>query len=520
MPDRNLLAAEKEDLTRKLAEKHRALMECEARFEAIFNSSQTFTSLCTADGVVLDVSGPSLELGDVRIEDCVGLHIWEAPIYAGHPEEAAKVRDAVHRTADGPLRYESRVCAPNGEWRTFDVTARPVRAHLGGEIRFVVLEARDLTAERAAEDRARRAERMEALGLLTGGIAHDFNNFLTVVIGALEMVVRAPDRPNRHALVQAAFEAAQKAESLNKQLLAFARRAPIAAQQTDVAAALHELAPLLRKAVGESVEVHIHAQGECQRVNVEAAQFEAAILNLCVNARDAMPSGGSITIEARPADPDELALSDLARPALVVAVKDTGAGIPPDVLPRIFDPFFTTKGTGEGTGLGLSQVYGFAQQTGGTVEASSVPGQGSTFKLILPCTAAEPAAQETSAGGGSWCSVRSAILVEDDDSVCEIAAAMLHELGVEDVVTVAAGRDAQRVLETRSFDLLLTDVIMPGGLNGVELAEWARARRPDIKILLVSGWTADALTRNHADLPMLQKPFDLRALREAIRNLA
>jgi PAS domain S-box-containing protein len=519
MPDRKLLAAENEDLKRRVVEQVRALRECEARYDAVFNSSLTFMSVCTADGVVLDVSGPSLELGHVKIEDCVGKHLWEVPLYAANPEEAAKAKAAVEQASRRMTHYESRILAPDNEWRVFDVVIRPVRPQLGGEARFIVLEGRELTATRSAEERARRAERMEALGLLTSGIAHDFNNFLTVVIGALDLVVRSPERGNRDTLIAAALEAAQKAEGLNKQLLAFARRAPVALQETDVGVALHALEPMLKKAVGEAVELHVRAGGDRQHVRMEPAQFEAAILNLCLNARDAMPSGGEIRVEARPATAEEKAVADLTEPSVTVSVSDTGVGIAPDVLTRIFDPFFTTKGAGGGTGLGLSQVYGFARQTGGAVDVSSAPGRGTTFRLILPCAPKQAKAAGAASEASDPLAIRSALLVEDDESVAGVTAAMLTELGLE-VVAVGNGPEAQAVLAKRGFDLLVTDVIMPGGLNGVELAKWARERQPDLKVLLFSGWTADALIAAPADVAILQKPFDLTGLKSAITHLA
>jgi PAS domain S-box-containing protein len=518
MPDRKLVAAENEGLKGRLVEQARALSECEARYDAVFNSSLTYLCLCTADGVVLDVSAPSLALGGVKIEDCVGKLLWEVPLYAQNLEEAAKVEAAVRGSSAGLVRYESHVVATDNEWRVFEVVIRPVRPHLGAEPRFIVVEGRDLTATRSAEERARLAERMEALGLLTGGITHDFNNFLTVVIGALDMVVRGPTRANRDALVEAALEAAQKAEALNRQLLAFARRAPVAAQEEDVGAALHSLEPLLKKAVGEAVELRVHQAGESQHVRMEPAQFEAAILNLCVNARDAMPSGGRIEIEARPATAEERAVAEITSMAVTIAVSDTGTGIEAEVLPRVFDPFFTTKGAGHGTGLGLSQVYGFARQTGGGVDVASAPGRGSTFKLILPCVPSREPAPGAISETAQPLAIRSALLVEDEQSVAGVTAAMLVELGLE-VVTVSNGPEAQRALEARPFDLLVTDVIMPGGLNGVQLAEWARVRRPEMKVLLFSGWTADTLAKAPGEFAIMQKPFDLKGLKFAIEKL-
>ncbi|HKR86681.1 MAG TPA: ATP-binding protein [Phenylobacterium sp.] len=518
MPDRNLLAAEIDGLRRQLAENARNLNQCEARYDAVFNAAQTLIALCTVEGVVLDVNRKLLETTGARIEDCVGRNIWECSWYANQQEEAARLKAVIEEHPGQTLQYEARYATPEGGWAAYDIMIRPVRAQVGGDVRFIVIEARDLTAIRMAEERAHRSERMEALGLLTGGIAHDFNNFLTVVIGALDMVVRRPEKSNRGALIEAALEAAQKAEALNKQLLAFARRRPLAAQDVDVGAALRGLEPLLRKAVGEAVDMHVHVSAEAHSVRMESAQFEAAVLNLCLNARDAMPSGGRLDVDVRQAAREEARQAEIAGPAIVVAVSDTGEGIEPEVLPRVFDPFFTTKGAGHGTGLGLSQVYGFARQTGGGVDVASVPGKGSTFKLILPCAPAVRARPGRDTDVGEPLAIRSVLLVEDDEGVAGVSAAMLGELGLE-VISAANGPDARRVLVSDDFDLLISDVIMPGGMNGVELAHWARSQRPGIKVLLVSGWSADTLVTASPDLPILQKPFDIATLKRAIERL-
>jgi CheY-like chemotaxis protein len=332
------------------------------------------------------------------------------------------------------------------------------------------------------------------------------------------MVVRHPEKSNRTFLIEAALEAAQKAEALNKQLLAFARRTPLAAQEVDVGMALRSLEPLLRKAVGEAVDMHVHVAADAHAVRMESAQFEAAILNLCLNARDAMPSGGRLDVEVRQGSQADAAQAEIAGPCVVIAVSDTGQGIQPEMLSRIFDPFFTTKGAGLGTGLGLSQVYGFARQSGGGVEVASVPGKGSTFKLILPCAPAARAPQGDAPDAGGPLAIRNVLLVEDDEGVAGVTMAMLGELGL-DVVCATNGPDARRILTGDGFDLLISDVIMPGGMNGVELGHWARSERPGIKVLLVSGWTADTLVAAPPDLPILQKPFDLASLRRAIKNL-
>ena len=518
MPERHLLAQENETLKRQLVERSRSLHETEACYDAVFNSALANMAICSVDGIVLDANRTALGINDLQIGDCVGKYLWETPWYDNHREEGAKVKAAIQARSGRITRYESRVRLPNDEWGVFETNIRPVRANVGGDVRFLVIEARDLTSVKASEERAHRAERMEALGLLTGGIAHDFNNFLTVVIGALDLVVRRPDKGNRDALIEAALEAAQKAEALNKQLLAFARRTPVAPQDTNVGATLQSLAPLLKKAVGEAVEVRVHVSGGPQTVRMDLAQFEAAALNLCVNARDAMPSGGVIDIEVRPATPQEAANLDVKAPAVTIAVKDTGVGIPADILPRVFDPFFTTKSMGGGAGLGLSQVYGFARRSGGAVDVASPAGHGAIFKLVLPCATATALASESAPDPWRALAFRTALLVEDDPSVASVTEAMLTELGLE-VVTTSDGPEAQRLLERSAFDLLMTDVIMPGGMTGVQLAEWARRRRPEMKVLLFSGWAAEQMVGLQAGPGLLQKPFDLAALRRALVSI-
>jgi CheY-like chemotaxis protein len=265
--------------------------------------------------------------------------------------------------------------------------------------------------------------------------------------------------------------------------------------------------------------MRVHVSADAHAVRMETAQFEAAVLNLCLNARDAMPSGGRLDIEVRQAATQEAAQTEEGRAAIVVSVSDTGEGIEPEVLSRIFDPFFTTKGAGHGTGLGLSQVYGFARQTGGVVDVASVRGKGSTFKLILPCAPAVRARRGGEADVGEPLAIHNVLLVEDDEGVAGVTMAMLSELGLE-VVCAANGPDARRILTNASFDLLISDIIMPGGMNGVELAHLARNHHPAIKLLLVSGWTADTLVAAPPDLPILQKPFDIASLKRAIEKLS
>jgi len=377
-------------------------------------------------------------------------------------------------------------------------------------------------AEKAkAEADLMHAQRMEAVGRLTGGVAHDFNNLLTVVIGALDMMLKAPDDARRQArLGEAALAAARRGERLTHQLLAFSRRQTLRPEPTDLNALILEGEPLLRRAVGEAVRLDLKLSEKPARVNVDPAQFEAALLNLVVNARDAVSEGGRIVIETRVRRLRAGQVAEMvAGDHVCIAVSDDGAGIDPDVLPRIFEPFFTTKAVGKGTGLGLSQVYGFSRQSGGGLDVESVPGGGTTIRMFLPAirgaAAAPPAAQDAplrpSRPG------RRLLLVEDDAAVAAVAAEMIESLGFEVRVTDHAAA-ALQILGTQTFDVMLTDVVMPGGMSGVELARTTSREWPAMSVVLASGYAAEEMDRVVADAPwpFVRKPYSRETLAEVL----
>ncbi|WP_426026814.1 PAS domain S-box protein [Brevundimonas sp. TWP2-3-4b2] len=368
-------------------------------------------------------------------------------------------------------------------------------------------------AEKArAEADLMHAQRMEAVGRLTGGVAHDFNNLLTVVIGALDIMLRSPnDAAKRQKLGEAALAAARRGEGLTHQLLAFSRRQALRPEAMDLNAQIRQSEPLLRRAVGEAVEFKLKLKRGGARVNVDPSQFEAALLNLVVNARDAVGDKGRIMVQTLSCAVGPGEVTDLPPGDYVcVTVSDDGSGMPPDVIARVFEPFFTTKAIGKGTGLGLSQVYGFARQSGGAAHISSTVGQGTEIKLYLPpLTGALAAAVESRPQAASpMAAGRRLLLVDDDASVTVVALELLEGLGLE-VRAVDTAPQALDLLKRERFDIMLSDVVMPGGMTGIELARRCERDYPAMRIVLTSGYAGEdvdaALT--DAPWPFLRKPY-------------
>ena len=396
---------------------------------------------------------------------------------------------------------------------------------------------RDMTEKRRAEEaleEARaalaQAQKMEAVGQLTGGVAHDFNNLLTVITNSLDLLetrVR-PDAQMRR-IIESAQRASERGAGLTKQLLAFSRRQPLRPEIHNINTLIVGFEAVLRRACPEPIELEMRLDPKPLAANIDSAQFETALLNLIVNARDAMPKGGRVSIATgrKTLSPAQTkAMSGIAPGDYVtVAVADTGQGMPAEVVNRVFEPFFTTKEVGKGSGLGLSQVYGFVTQSGGHVAIGSKPGSGTTVTLYLP--AATVAALGHPAGRPSMARTPLAgrvLVVEDDPEVLDVTVEMLRALGWE-VLTAPDAPSALSVLRRDpDIDVLFTDIVMPRGMNGVELAREARRLRPELRVLLASGYPASALpagngTSDEGEFPFLSKPYRASELARHLRAL-
>ncbi|HYG48953.1 MAG TPA: ATP-binding protein [Allosphingosinicella sp.] len=358
-----------------------------------------------------------------------------------------------------------------------------------------------------AEEQLRQAQKMQALGQLTGGIAHDFNNLLTVIQGSAD-ILRRPGiaEAKRIRFAEAIVQTAGRAAALTGQLLAFARRQPLKPEVIDLNAHISGMTDLLDRTLGERVEIRTDlAEGLCA-IEADPAQLESAILNIAVNARDAMPEGGALTLHTGEAPP----LAD-GRPAIFVAVSDNGTGIEEEVLGRIFEPFFTTKSVGKGTGLGLSQVYGFAAQTGGDVQVESVVGEGTTVTLILPCSEGGGAPVERPEPGAERKHRTGRILlVDDNEEVGAFAETLLAELGHR-VMRARTGAEALEMARTGGFDAVFTDVVMPG-MSGIELADALGPVLPGIPVVLTTGYSDEITRAGGAGRPVVFKPYRLETL--------
>ena len=418
--------------------------------------------------------------------------------------------------------------APLNAW--IELRASPVAGALN-------LHMRDVTIRWQTEEKLRQVQKLEAIGQLNGGVAHDVNNLLTVILGNLELLaMRAEDRlagipealeePRLDvALAEAGLRAGESASQLMHRLLAFSRRQPLAPQVVAVGEVLRSLQPLMRRTMSEQVSLRMHWPAGLWHALVDPAELESAILNLSINAQDAMPGGGRLNIEASNVVIDSVyaAVAGLDRTGeyIVIAVQDTGTGMPRDVMARAFDPFFTTKAPGKGTGLGLSMVYGFARQSGGQVMIDSEPGRGTMVRLFLPrALPPEPVARPSLRGGAAGGS-ETILLVEDNDLVRAHTEAMLRGLGYL-VFAASDGPSALLLLdEGRRPDLLLTDVILPGGLTGRDVAEAAQDRVPGLRVLYISGYSGDVLMENGRLPPgveLLAKPFRRSELAARVRK--
>jgi PAS domain S-box-containing protein len=449
------------------------------------------------------------------------------PKIAGSPVEAAWLNALAGRTS--ALQDRTFSIVQTGRSGIYDASFAPLRDADGAIVGALSL-LRDITAQRRAEEALRQAQKMEAVGQLTGGVAHDFNNLLTVIAGNIETLQRRlPEESKLHRLTEAALRGTDRAATLTHRLLAFSRRQPLDPKPVDPNKLVAGLSELLRRTLGETIAVETVVGAGSWRICCDPNQLDSALLNLAVNARDAMPDGGKLTIETANSYVDEAYAAAQVEMApgqyVVIAVTDTGTGMAPEVVEKAFEPFFTTKGVGRGTGLGLSQVYGFVKQSGGNVKIYSEPGRGTTIKLYLPrlpdaAAEAEPAPAAAPAPAGTR--HETILVVEDDEDVRHFSVEQLRELGY-DVLEAPDGPSALALVERHPEILLLfTDVALPGGLDGKQLAAAAQRQRPQLKILFTTGYARNAIVHHGAlepNVELIVKPFTYASLAGKIRQV-
>jgi PAS domain S-box-containing protein len=499
-----------------------ALREGERRFRGLFESSPDAIFVEDLDGNVLDVNPAACRLHGMGRDELLGRHVLELV-----PEpERERVRADFERLTRGEVE---RV---RGFSRTHDGRAIPVelttrRISYSGRP-ALLLHVRDLTERERLEEQARQAQKMEAVGRLAGGVAHDFNNLLTGICGYGELLLRGlpPDDPVREGL-QLIIRASERAAGLTRQLLAFSRRQVLQPRVLDLNAVVAGMEEALRRVVGEAVRLRLRLGTGLRAVQVDPGQLEQVIVNLALNARDAMPQGGTLTLETRSAELTEAFTHTRPEvrpgPYSVLAVGDTGRGMAEEVLSHIFEPFFTTKAAGKGTGLGLATVYGVVKQSGGHVEVASTPGQGSVFEVYLPAVPECPARAEAAEAPAEMPrGTETVLLVEDEDTVRAYVATILRQHGYT-VLEACDSAEALEVCERHPgvIQLLLTDVVLPD-LNGRELAGRLLALRPRLKVLAMSGYANEMVfergTRN-VGMAYLQKPFTSAALLGKVRQV-
>ena len=502
------------------------MVQKDRRQRVLFESERSFRLL--VEGVadyalyMLDPTGivTSWNIGGQRIKgyssgEILGQHFsrfyTETDRANGKPSRALKIAEQQGRYEEEGWRVRK-----DGTFFWASVIIDPI--HENGRLVGFAKITRDITERRDAELKLEQmqkhlaeSQKLDALGQLTGGVAHDFNNLLMVISGGIHTLKKGVGDNARLQHAVATIEAAVKrGASLTSQLLTFARRQSVNPQPIDLAERIEAIRDVLYTGVGSGVALTFNIGRDVWPVTVDISELETALVNLVINARDAMPMGGTITIAAR----NRAAIGD-AGDHVAISVEDTGTGIAPDVLGKIFDPFFTTKPIGKGTGLGLSQVHGFAHQAGGTVEVESELDKGTKITVLLPRESAHPKAvvQDVADAGGSG----TVLLVEDNPEVASVSCSLLEQLGYT-VRRVSDAETALREVERDGIDLVFSDIVMPGKMDGLGLARRLKEIRPDLPILLATGYS-DAAANARGNFPILRKPYEIHELSRAIAKL-
>jgi two-component system, chemotaxis family, CheB/CheR fusion protein len=501
------------------------LQESESRYRAIFETAVDAIIVSDQHGIIQEFSRAAEAMTGYRAAELIGqnMRVLLPPAMRQEPERYT-------------ARYlwtikELEVCRKDGSVFPAHLSIAEWWAggyrHFTGILRDLSAQHREQIERTKLEAQLHQAQKMEAIGNLTGGMAHDFNNMLGVIIGNIDLLrdLKGEDS-DIDELTREALDAAFRGADLTRRLLAFARQQPLRPQHVDVNELVSGITRLLRRTIGEDIEISLDLAPELWPVVVDPAQLEASLTNLATNARDAMADGGRLVIVTgnRTLDADYAAQHAEVVPGgyAMLEVSDTGSGMTPEVMHRIFEPFFTTKSRDKGTGLGLSMVFGFIKQSGGHIGVYSEPGIGTTFRLFLPrMTEDVPVVEESGAtpllhGRGEWI-----LVVEDNAALRRVVTRQLGELGYR-VLAAENAAAGLELLDRQSIDLLLTDIVMPGGINGRELARRARQRWPGIKIVFTSGFSEARLTGDAGPLaactPLLSKPYRKEDLASAARE--
>jgi len=511
-----------ETLERRIRDRTAQLESNEAQMRAIFETSHQYQWLLNGEGKVLYANKTSLT--GIRSDGgVIGSLFWDTPWFAATDGMIEAVHGAFNAVLKGEeVRLDMLLHLPTGD-RYFDFAIRPLYDRHGA-VTGAVPEAIDITERRQGEEALRQSQKMEAVGQLTGGVAHDFNNLLTIIRSATDFLRRRElPEERRRRYVDAISETVERASKLTAQLLAFARRQPLKPQVFNVGSQVENIAQLVRPLVGARIQIEVEIGDFNAYTIADIGQFETALINLAINARDAMDDGGQLTIAVRNISGIPALRGQSARSGdfIAISVTDTGTGIGAENLDAIFEPFFTTKEVGKGTGLGLSQAFGFAKQSGGDIAVASTPGYGATFTIYLPqvpapTSEAEIAAiknEPTTTGRGYR-----VLLVEDNDEVGKFSTELLEDLGYT-VRRVAEASAALAILAEDEFavDLVFSDVIMPG-INGVELAGLIRERFPGLPVVLTSGYSNVLAENAHHGFELIQKPYSVESLSRILRK--
>jgi PAS domain S-box-containing protein len=511
-----------EERTREIADALARLRISEERFRLLVQGVTDYAIfMLDPEGHVTNWNLGAQRIHGYAADEIIGRHFSQFYTEADRrSEKPAAALDTARRV--GRFDFEGWRVRRDGNKFWASVVIDPIHDEAGRLIGFAKI-TRDLTEKRATEEQLRQAQRMEVVGQLTGGVAHDFNNLLTAIIGNLEMlatVLPADGAGTRYA--NGALRAALRGSRLTQQLLAFSRRQEIRPQLVNINSLLQETLTLCQRTLGEGIEVEMHLQPDIWTCFADPTQFGAAILNLAGNSRDAMDLSGRLTIATENITAGGSGIDLSAGEYVVVSVSDSGCGMSTEVLARAFEPFYTTKDVGKGTGLGLSQVYGFAKQSGGTARIESRTGFGTTVRIYLPRKDGLPAEQDGPAEELSTAPTAQAtvLVVEDDPDVREMIVAMLSELGYR-TLAAQTGPEALALLRCENnIDLLFTDIVMPAGMSGIDLARAATRLRSDLKILLTSGYAGamrEALSEG-AEFPLLAKPYRAPTLERKLRE--